>query len=87
MSRFLIESPHTAENCAMVLKEIHAKGYLRYFDWGCEFGVHCGWGVVEAENEQQALMVVPSIVRDQAKVNRVSKFSVDDAERLHATDM
>jgi hypothetical protein len=86
MARFLIESPHTAENCIMVLKEIHAKGYLQHFDWGCEFGEHCGWGVLEAENEEQARMVVPSIVRGQASVWRVSKFNVDDAERLHAVD-
>ncbi|MGA9532870.1 MAG: hypothetical protein WBR18_09160 [Anaerolineales bacterium] len=86
MPRFFIESPHTAENCTMVLKEIHSKGYLHHFDWGCAFGEHCGWAVMEAENEEQARMVVPSIVRSQAKVTQVSKFSVDDAERLHAID-
>jgi hypothetical protein len=58
-------------------------GYLYNFDWGCEAGVHCGWAIVEADNEAQARLVVPSVVRDAARVIRLVKYSPDQAQELH----
>jgi hypothetical protein len=84
MKRYLIETPHTAENCTLVIREVHAMGYLHYFEWGCETGVHCGWGFVEADDEQGALMTVPSVVRQQARAVEVTKFGRDRAADIHA---
>ncbi len=83
MDRYLIESPHTEGNCHLVIKEVRAKGYLHRFEWGCADGVHCGWAIIEAESEGQARMIVPSIVRSDARVVRLVKFDPDQVEAFH----
>jgi len=85
MKRFMVETPHSAENCQMVIQEIHAMGYLHYFEWGCESGVHCGWGFVEADDEKGALLTIPSIVRADARVVEVTKFGLAKGRQLHGS--
>lgn len=80
MDRYLIETPHTAQDCHSLVEQIRAAGYLYNFDWGCKSGVHCGWAIIEAESEQQAQMVVPSTVRSKARVIKLNRFDpVEDA--------
>ena len=74
MNRYLIETPHTARDCQMLVDQVYAMGYLHHFDWGCESGVHSGWAIIEAENEAQAQLAVPSLVRKKARVIRLTKF-------------
>ena len=38
MNRYLIETPHTAEECLDLIKVLTAQGYLWNFDWGCKAG-------------------------------------------------
>ena len=83
MDRFLIESPHELKDCVLVLQQITAMGYLHNFDWGCEAGVHTGWAIIEAENESQARLAVPPLVRRQAHIVKLNKFSEEDVEALH----
>jgi hypothetical protein len=83
MTRYLIETPHTGENCKLLVTQVHALGYLHHFEWGCGEGVHCGWAIIEAESEDQARLAVPSLVRDTARVIRLEKFSADKAQELH----
>jgi hypothetical protein len=84
MERYLIETPHTAENCLALVGEINAQGYLSNFDWGCRAGVHTGWAVIEAEDEAQARLAVPPLVREHAHLVRVNKFDACDIASLHA---
>lgn len=58
----------------MLVDEIQAMGYLHHFDWGCESGVHSGWAIIEAENETEARLAVPSLVRRKARVVKLTKF-------------
>lgn len=83
MDRYLIESPHGLKDCARVLQQVKAIGYLHHFDWGCKAGVHVGWAIIEAENEAQARMAVPPLVRDQARVISLNKFSPEEVDSLH----
>jgi len=83
MDRCLIEAPHDDVDCHLLVEQVRSMGYLCNFDWGCEAGVHCGWAIVEADNEAQARLVVPSVVRDAARVIRLVKFSPDQAQELH----
>jgi hypothetical protein len=83
MQRFLIETPHTDKDCAKLVKWIYAQGYLNNFDWGCQSGVHCGWAVVDTNSEEQARMMVPSLVRDKAKIVRLNKYAGEDVHSLH----
>ena len=37
-------------------------------------GVHTGWAVIEADNEVEARLAVPPLVRGQARIVKVTKF-------------
>ena len=83
MKRFIVISPHTAADCIMALKQTLAIGYITHFDWGCRDGVHIGWAILEAENKAQALMSVPTFLRDQATVVPLTKFEPEAVEAMH----
>jgi hypothetical protein len=74
MEKYLIETPHTDQDCNLLVDQIYAMGYLYHFDWGCKVGVHCGWAIVEAENEAEARLAVPPLVRNKARVIQLNKF-------------
>ena len=74
MDRYLIETPHTASECLTLIKLINAQGYLWNFDWGCQAGTHNGWAIINAENEAQARLAVPPLVRSRARVTKLNKF-------------
>ncbi len=76
MQRFLIESPHSAENCDQAIKDLHAAGYLHHFEWGCKDNDHTAWAIVEAESLEDARQIVPWYLRDQARVVRLVKFDL-----------
>lgn len=84
MERYLIETPHTAQDCNLLIGQVYAMGYLHHFDWGCKDGVHSGWAIIEAENEAEARLAVPSIVRKKARVVRLVKF-IGDPMMAHQT--
>ncbi|HZP18030.1 MAG TPA: hypothetical protein VFB00_08700 [Terriglobales bacterium] len=80
MDRYMIETPHTSEECLALIKLINAQGYLWNFDWGCEAGVHTGWAILEAENEAEARLAVPPLVRNRARIIRLNKFDAATIE-------
>ena len=75
MDRYLIETPHKGSECLDLLKLINAQGYLWNFDWGCEAGIHSGWAIINAENEAQARLAVPPLVRSRARIVKLNKFN------------
>jgi hypothetical protein len=83
MDRYLVISPHSAGECKQALKEVNATGYITRFDWGCMDGDHTGCVVLEAEGTQQALMVIPSMQRHNAKAIKLVKFSPADVVNMH----
>jgi len=83
MDRYLIETPHTDDECLGLLDQIIAAGYLHHFDWGCQDGDHTGWAVIEAESQAQAALAVPAMVRAKARVVRLNKFTEEDVQKLH----
>jgi hypothetical protein len=84
MQRFLIETPHSANDCQMLVDQVYAMGYLYHFDWGCKAGVHSGWAIIEAENEADARLAVPPMVRNKARIVLLNKFT-DDQKLLTKT--
>ncbi|RPH28701.1 hypothetical protein EHM92_09910 [bacterium] len=83
MKRFLVISNHKAEDCNLALKETLAIGYLTHYDWGCKDGVHTGWAILEAEDKAQALMSVPTFLRNQEMVVRLIKFDPAKIALIH----
>ena len=84
MERYLIETPHTPQECQFLVDQVYAMGYLYHFDWGCKSGVHTGWAIIEAENEADARLAVPPMVRKKARVIQVNKFT---GEPFHSPDI
>ncbi len=83
MDRYLIESPHEDKECIAILKDTLAAGFLTHFEWGCDDNIHCGWAIIEAESKEQARLVVPPLMRRNAKVVRLEKFTSEYIEALH----
>jgi hypothetical protein len=74
MNRYLIESPHTAENCMQAIQDLNAAGYLHHFEWGCKDNDHTAWAIVEADTLENARQIVPWYLRDKARIVRLVKF-------------
>lgn len=86
MSTFLIESPHTPEQCLQALDATAAMGEKTLAQWhyGCAAGEHVGWAIVHAPDEQAALNMVPELVRGEAKVHKISQLTAAQIKELHA---
>ena len=80
MERFMIESPHTAENCDQAIKDLHAMGYLHHFEWGCKDNEHTAWAIVDAETIEHARQIIPWYLREHARIVRLVRFELADEE-------
>jgi len=74
MQKFMIISPHTHEECTMVVKQTLAIGYLTHFWWGCKSGDHTGYAMIEAENAEEALLSIPTMIRKKGKAIGLVQF-------------
>ncbi|HJY62667.1 MAG TPA: hypothetical protein VJ455_00820 [Ignavibacteria bacterium] len=83
MNRYLVETSHNREDCLHVLDQFVAYGHITHFEWGCESGVCTGWAFLEAESEEQALLSVPSFIRDKARVIKLSAFTPEKIQHFH----
>lgn len=87
MERYIVESPHTKDECLRALDEILAEGpaALNKFDWGCQTGDHTGYAVVDAENETNVRNMIPSFLRTKARVIKVGKFTPEQIRSFHSS--
>lgn len=85
MLRYIVESPHTKEECLRALDEILAKSpeTLKKFDWGCAEGDHTGYALIEAENEAKVRGMLPSFLKEKARVINVAKFTPEQIKSFH----
>lgn len=76
MSRFIIKSGHTAEDCRMAVKHFreHHAGYLTHYEWGCYDNDHTAYAIIEADSHEAALMTVPPLFREKATVVKLVNF-------------
>jgi hypothetical protein len=86
MPRYLIEVPHSDDKvkCARAIQVFLQTGshFLVNADWGCMDGEHKAWIIMEADNKEDVLSVLPLEVRPQAKIVRLAKFSMADVEEV-----
>jgi len=77
MSRYIVISPHTAEECVQAVKHFreHHAGFLTHFEWGCYDHDHTAYAFIEAENHDQAKMSVPPLFREKAKAVKLTYFN------------
>lgn len=85
MAQFLIESPHTQEECLAALDDLveHEPVLLRESYFGCMAGDHTGYATVEAENEAEVRRMIPEFIRDKARVVEVTKFTPEQIKSYH----
>ena len=84
MSKYLLEMPHTMEQCMEALDETAANPILLdQIWWGCMAGNHTAWAMVEAGSQTEALNMVPAVVRPQAVVTEIQQFSEQQIRDMH----
>ena len=83
LATFLIESPHTAEECLNVMDEVNKTKELGAWDWGCMDGNHTGYRIVHAADETAALAMVPEDVRAKAHAYKISKMTAAQLDAAH----
>ncbi len=85
MAEYMIEAPHTVEECSSALDDMAAKGsqVLNEFHWGCMAGIHSGWAFVEAQNESAAREMLPNSQRNKARIVKVQKFTTEQMSESH----
>ena len=57
--------------------------YLTHAEWGCLGGEHTAWIVVEAENANDARLMVPPVIRNTALLVELSTFTPEQIRDLH----
>jgi ribulose bisphosphate carboxylase small subunit len=83
MDRYIVISHHTGEDCVKALKQVLAIGYLTHYEWGCKDGVHTGWALLEADSKAEAMLSVPTFLRDKAQVVRLVQFDPERVQKMH----
>jgi hypothetical protein len=83
----MIQASHDPEPaaCLKVLDSFLRAGahYLTNAEWGCEAGVHTAWITVQAENESEARLMVPPVIRNSALLVKLNKFTPEEIAKLH----
>lgn len=81
MPRYMINLPHGSDHeiCVRALHAIERYGghLFTNAEWGCNAGVHCGWAIVELENREAALQMIPPELRQEAQVVELNRFTRD----------
>lgn len=83
MPKFVIESPHTVEECDRALEETVEKNLIDKFVFGCKTGEHTGWAYVKADSKEKALENVPEFLRAKASVHEARKFTEEEIRAAH----
>lgn len=90
MPQYMIQTSHDPgpkeHECARVLKAFAKAGshYLINANWGCLSDVHTAWIIVEADDDYQARLMAPPIIRRTAQVIRLNKFTPEEIRETHA---
>ncbi len=84
MPRYLVEVPHenSKEACERAVRVFLETGshFMTNADWGCADNVHKAWFIVDLESKEQALSMLPPLLRQQAQVIALQRFSMDDLD-------
>lgn len=91
MTTYLIEIPHSENpfECKQVIKIFVESGshLLANALWGCKSGVHKSWFISDFENKEEALRIVPPLLKHAANIIELVKFTKSDmldmAESAH----
>ena len=86
MAKYVIEAPHTPEECLKALDETLAKGpeLLDKFVWGCMQGVHTGYAYIDAKNKEEVSAMLPKSMQTKVEITEVSKVTPEQIKSYHS---
>lgn len=86
MEKYLVEVTHSDDQveCLRTIQIFLSSGshFLTHADWGCLDGEHKAWFVIDVENKQEALQIVPSYYKKNTKIIKLSRFNLQEVENL-----
>jgi hypothetical protein len=84
--KYIIETPHTPQECMHALDAQLAKGteVLRKFNYGCKSGDHTGYALVDVRNEAEARNMVPEFLVPKARIVPVEVMTPETIKSIHA---
>ncbi len=59
--------------------------FLAQADWGCLDGEHKAWLIVEAENKDEIIRIIPSAFRSDAKIVKLHTFTTEEMDSIEET--
>lgn len=84
MPEFMIEVPHSAEECFAAVSEAlrhpDASGLIATTYWGCAAGVHTAWIVHRLADVSEARALVPRLLSDTARVVELTRLSLSEVQ-------
>ena len=85
MAKYVIEAPHTPEECSVALDETlaHSPELLDKFVWGCMQGVHTGWAYIDAKSKADVSAMVPKSMQAKVKITEVTKITPEQVRSSH----
>jgi hypothetical protein len=90
MARFLIEVPHApgAADCLRAIEIFLRTGshFLSRADWGCLDGDHKAWMIIDVDTKDEALAIVPSAYRAEARVVQLNTFTMAQVAELRSQE-
>ena len=82
MEKFLIEVAHGEDkaSCKQAIRVFLSSGshFVTKAEWGCMDGDHKAWLIVEIENKEAAMRILPSAYQQNAKITQLHKFSIEE---------
>ena len=82
MANFLIEVPHGEDKmaCVKAFQIFVETGshFLANAEWGCADHEHKAWMIVDVDTKEQALQIIPSLYRHEAKITKLFKLSKEE---------
>jgi len=90
MTTYLIEIPHSENTveCQHVIRLFVESGshLLTHAYWGCKSGVHKSYFISEFDNKEEALQIVPPLLRRSANIIELVTFSKSDIQQFAASN-
>jgi len=90
MTTYLIEIPHSENTveCQHVIRLFVESGshLLTHAYWGCKSGVHKSYFISEFDSKEEALQIVPPLLRRSANIIELVTFSKSDIQQFAAAN-
>lgn len=90
MATYLIEIPHSENSyeCKQVIKLFVESGshLLANAQWGCKSGIHKSWFISDFDSKEEAMQIIPPLLRHNANIIELVKFTKADIVHFGASD-